>query len=86
MYNEKNASVSTNADTEEEDSMKTLPIIHLVVLIIGGFVLFVLKRKYPKIRNYELVVIFILLALLAGIFTDTGIDLIKRLISFIQID
>lgn len=75
-----------NEYQKAEGEMKTFPIIHLIVLIIGGLVLFILKKKYPKIRNRELIMIFILLVILAGIFTDTGIDLIKRFINFIQID
>ena len=47
--------------------------------------LWIIKRKYPKIRNRELIIIFILFFILVAIFTASGIDLIKRFISFIQV-
>lgn len=62
------------------------PFLHLVVLIAGGFLLLFVKRKYPKVRNLELIMVFILFFILVAIFTEPGLDLIKRLISFIQVD
>jgi len=59
---------------------------HLIALIIGCIVLWILKRKYKKIRNRELTIVFILLIILIAIFTELGMDLIKRFISFIQVD
>jgi energy-converting hydrogenase Eha subunit C len=66
--------------------MKTFPVIHLIVLILGCIILILLKKKYPKIHNGELIIIFILLVILACIFSDTGIDIIKRFVNSIQID
>ena len=66
--------------------MGTYPIVHLIVLIIGAIVLIIFKKKYKKIRNLELIIIFILLFILVAIFTDTGIDLIKRFINLIQVE
>lgn len=59
---------------------------HLFALIIGCIVLWILKRKYKKLRNRELIIIFILLIILIAIFTERGMDLIKSFISFIQVD
>ena len=64
--------------------MNFLP--HLIVLLAGGVMLFLIKRKYTKISNGELIVIFILLTILVAIFTDKGIDLAKRVIDLIQVD
>jgi|APLow6443716910_1056828.scaffolds.fasta_scaffold899658_1 hypothetical protein len=62
------------------------PFLHLVALIAGGIVLLIVKRKYPKVRNSELISVFILFFILVAIFTEPGLDLIKRLISLIQVE
>ncbi len=59
---------------------------HLMALIIGCIVLWIIKRKYKKIRNRELIIIFILYVLLIGLFTDRGIDLARQFINYIQLD
>ena len=66
--------------------MRSFPFIHILVLIISGFVLFILKKKYRQIRTSELIMIFILVFVLVAIFTDTGIDLVRSLIAVIQVD
>ncbi len=66
--------------------MRNFPFVHLLVLIIGGIILVVLKKKYQKIRTSELIIIFILIFILVAIFTDTGIDLAKSLMDRIQVD
>ncbi|HNZ65477.1 MAG TPA: hypothetical protein PKJ10_06540 [Smithella sp.] len=66
--------------------MSNFPFVHLLVLLIGGIILVVLKKKYQKIRTSELIIIFILIFILVAIFTDTGIDLAKSLIDLIQVD
>ncbi|HBI47146.1 MAG TPA: hypothetical protein DDX93_00220 [Smithella sp.] len=63
--------------------MNYLP--HLIALVIGCIVLWIIKRKYKKISNSELIMVFILFVILIAIFTELGMDLIKRLISFIQV-
>ena len=65
--------------------MKTFPFVHLVALIIGGFILLILRRKYQKMRNRELIIIFILYAVLVALFTEQVMNLVKKLISFIQV-
>jgi hypothetical protein len=63
--------------------MNYLP--HLIALVIGVFLLWIIKRKYKKIRNRELIIIFILFVILVALFTASGMDLVKRFISFIQV-
>jgi len=63
--------------------MNYLP--HLIALVIGVFLLWVIKRKYKKIRNRELIIILILFVILVALFTASGMDLVKRFISFIQV-
>jgi len=58
---------------------------HLIALVVGGIVLCIIKRKYKKIRNRELIIIVILFVILVALFTAAGMDLIKRFINFIQI-
>lgn len=65
--------------------MKYFPFVHLIALIIGGIILLIIKRKYKKIQTFELIIMFILLVILVAIFTDSGIDLAKRFINFIQV-
>ncbi|PKN93945.1 MAG: hypothetical protein CVU43_24670, partial [Chloroflexi bacterium HGW-Chloroflexi-5] len=55
------------------------PYLHLVILIAGVFLLVFVKRKYPKVRNFELIIVFILFFILVVIFTEPGLDLLKRL-------
>jgi hypothetical protein len=63
--------------------MNYLP--HLIALVIGGIVLWIIKSKYKKMRNRELVIIFILFVMLVALFTDLGMVLVKRFISLIQV-
>jgi Ca2+/Na+ antiporter len=65
--------------------MENFPIVHLVALVTGGIILLILKRKYQKMRNRELIIIFILYALLVALFTDQALNLAKKLISLLQI-
>ena len=58
---------------------------HLIALVLGGIILWIIKRKYKKMRNRELIIIFILFVILVALFTNLGIDLVKRFINFIQL-
>ncbi|MDD4092231.1 MAG: hypothetical protein PHQ63_06690 [Smithellaceae bacterium] len=64
--------------------LKLFPFLHLVVLAAGAILLFVVKRKYPKVRNSELITVFILFLILVAVFTEQGLDWIKRLMSLLQ--
>ena len=64
--------------------MNYLP--HLFALVVCCLVLWIIKRKYKKIRNRELIIVFILFLILIAIFTELGMDLIKRFINFIQVE
>jgi hypothetical protein len=64
--------------------MNYLP--HLLALVVSCIVLWIIKRKYKKIRNRELIIVFILILILIALFTEMGMDLIKRFINFIQIE
>jgi hypothetical protein len=61
-------------------------IPHFIALVVGCIFLWIIKRKYKKIRNRELIIIFILFVILIAIFTELGMDLIKRFINFIQLE
>jgi uncharacterized membrane protein YoaK (UPF0700 family) len=63
--------------------MNYLP--HLIALVVGVVLLWIIKRKYKKIRNRELIIIFILFALLVALFTAFGMDMVKKLINLIQV-
>jgi hypothetical protein len=64
--------------------MNFLP--HLIALIAGGIFLWIIKRKYKKIRNRELIIVLILFVILVALFTAPGMDMVKRFINFIQIE
>jgi len=66
--------------------MKLFPFVHLLALIAGVIILLFVKRKYKQVRNLELIIVFILYLILVAIFTEPGMDLIKRLISLIQVE
>jgi cell division protein FtsW (lipid II flippase) len=60
-------------------------IPHLIALVIGIIILWIIKRKYKQIRNQELIIIFILFLILIAIFTAPGMDLVKRFINLLQV-
>ncbi|MGA2781145.1 MAG: hypothetical protein ABSF13_04410 [Smithella sp.] len=59
---------------------------HLIALVIGSILLWIIKRKYKKIRNRELIIIVILFVILVALFTAPGMDLVKKLINIIQVE
>lgn len=65
--------------------LNLFPYLHLVVLIAGFFVLLFVKRKYPKVKTYELVIVFILFCILVAVFSEPGLDLLQKLILLIQV-
>ncbi len=65
--------------------LKLFPFLHLAVLIIGGIILIIVKKKYRNVRTSDLIIIFILLCLLIALFTEPAFDLAKRFVNFIQV-
>ena len=65
--------------------MKNFPFIHLIALVVGGIILFMVKRKYQKIRIIELIIIFILYFILVALFTEQVKNLARKFISLIQL-
>ena len=65
--------------------MKLFPFVHLFALAAGVVILLFVKRKYPKVRNWELIIVYILFFLLVAVFSEPGLDLIKRFINLIQV-
>jgi hypothetical protein len=66
--------------------MKLFPFVHLFALAAGVVLLLFVKRKFPKVRNSELIIIYILFFILVAVFSEPGLDLLKRFINFIQVD
>jgi hypothetical protein len=64
--------------------MENFPFIHLMALVVGGIALFMVKRKYQKMRIIELTIIFILYFILVALFTDPVLNLARKLISLLQ--
>ena len=65
--------------------MNNFPFIHLIALVVGGIILLIVKRKYPKMRIIEMVGIFILYFILVALFTEQVLNLARKLISLIQL-
>lgn len=65
--------------------MKLFPLVHLFALVGGVIILLFVKRKFPQVRNSELIIVFILYLILVALFTEPGLDLLKRFINFIQV-
>ena len=65
--------------------MEMFPFAHLIALIVGGIILFMLKRKYPKISILELIIMSILYVILVGLFTAPAQDFFRKLIGLIQL-
>jgi len=65
--------------------LNLFPFLHLVVLIAGFLVLLFVKRRYPQVKTYELVIVFILFCILVAIFSEPGLDLLKKFILLIQV-
>jgi len=57
------------------------PFFQLGCLIIGGFILVSLKRKYEKLYTAEVVGAFALYTVLMALFTNPVIDLVKNIVS-----
>jgi hypothetical protein len=57
------------------------PFFHLGCLIVGGFIIVSLKRKYSKLYMSEAIGSFALYTLLVSIFTAPVVDALKNLIS-----
>jgi hypothetical protein len=66
--------------------MKLFPFVHLFALAAGVVILLFVKRRFPKVRNSELIIIYILFFILVAVFSEPGLDLLKRFINFIQVD
>jgi hypothetical protein len=66
--------------------MKNFPFLHLLALVLGAIILFIVKRKYQKIRIIELFIIFILYFILVALFTEPVLNLVRKFIALIQID
>jgi len=64
--------------------MKNFPFIHLIALVVGGVILFMVKRKYQKMRIIELIIIFILYLILVALFTEPVLNLTRKLVGKLQ--
>jgi hypothetical protein len=65
--------------------MKNFPFVHLIALVVGGIILFLIKRKYKKIRIIELIIIFILYFILVALFTEPVLNVARKLIGLAQV-
>ena len=65
--------------------MNNFPFAHLIALVVGGIILFVIKIKYRKILIVELIIIFILYFILVALFTEPILNLARKFISLIQL-
>ncbi|MCX5848088.1 MAG: hypothetical protein NTW65_01375 [Deltaproteobacteria bacterium] len=59
----------------------SFPFFHLGCLIVGGFIIISLKRKYNKLYMSEAIGSFALYAVLVALFTAPVVDALKTLIN-----
>ena len=64
--------------------MKNFPFIHLIALVVGGVILFMVKIKYKKMRIIELIIIFVLYFVLVALFTEPVLNLTRKLVGKLQ--
>lgn len=65
--------------------LNLFPFLHVIILIAGIIILLFIKRKYPKVKTFELIAVFVLFLILIAVFSEPGLDLMKRFINVIQI-
>jgi hypothetical protein len=65
--------------------MNNFPFVHLIALLVGAIILFLIKKKFQKIRVTELVIVFVLYFILIALFTEPALNLIRKFISLIQL-
>lgn len=61
--------------------MNSFPFVHLIALVAGGLIVFMVHKKYEKITAKEIILIMVLYACLVVLFTEPVVNLIKRLLS-----
>jgi len=61
--------------------MSSFPFVHLIALVAGGIIVFMVNKKYEKITSTEIILILVLYASLVILFTEPVVNLIKRLLS-----
>lgn len=66
--------------------MNNFPFLHLLALVLGAIILFIVKRKYKKIRIIELFLVFILYFILVALFTEPALNLVRKFIGLIQLE
>lgn len=61
--------------------MNSFPFVHLIALIAGGIIVFMVNKKYEKITSTEIILILVLYASLVVLFTEPVVNLIKKLLT-----
>jgi len=61
--------------------MSSFPFVHLIALVAGGVIVFMVNKKYEKITSTEIILILVLYSSLVILFTEPVVNLIKRLLS-----
>ncbi len=61
--------------------MSSFPFVHLIALVAGGIIVFMVNKKYEKITSTEIILILVLYASLVILFTEPVVNLIKRFLS-----
>lgn len=60
--------------------MNSFPFVHLIALVAGGMIVFMVNKKYEKITSVEIILILVLYSMLVVLFTEPVVNLIKNLI------
>ena len=61
--------------------MNGFPLPQVIALAAGGFLVWLLRKKYRKISTTEVILILVLYAAMVVLFTDPIINMVKRWVS-----
>lgn len=61
--------------------MQGFPLLQVIALAAGVFLIWLLRKKYQKISATEVILILVLYTAMVLLFTDPFINLVKRWVS-----
>jgi Ca2+/Na+ antiporter len=60
--------------------MDGFPLPHVIALLVGGLLIWLIKKRYRKMRTGEVILIFVLYAVMVVLFTEPIVNLIRNLV------
>ncbi len=60
--------------------MDGFPLPQVIALSVGGLLIWLIRKKYRRMRTGEVILIFVLYAVLVILFTEPVVNLIRSLV------